>query len=209
MFRLFFSFRPVQSLFWFQYISTEYLYNYIFYIYFCEKKPSKLSNQTIISFKYIKSKLFIMLKAQASMEFLFTYGWAILAISVSIGALAYFNVANPDSLIRQRCDIGGQINCIEYTIYDNDTLHLRLRSEFNAEIEVINTEILFNNQITNYTNTFVLVPRRIQDVIIDLPSQSAVTDSSANIKLALYFNATGSSNTYRISGNIQSAVSRS
>ena len=31
-------------------------------------------------------------KAQAAMEFLMTYGWAILVVLVTIGALAYFGV---------------------------------------------------------------------------------------------------------------------
>ena len=31
-------------------------------------------------------------RAQAALEFLMTYGWAILVVLVSIGALAYFGV---------------------------------------------------------------------------------------------------------------------
>ena len=37
-------------------------------------------------------------KGQASMEFLMTYGWAILAGIIAIGALAYFGVFRTDSL---------------------------------------------------------------------------------------------------------------
>src|ERR1051325_8340737 len=37
-------------------------------------------------------------KGQAAMEFLFTYGWAILAAIVAIGALAYFGVFSPGKL---------------------------------------------------------------------------------------------------------------
>ncbi|MFT4261331.1 MAG: hypothetical protein ACMXX9_02780 [Candidatus Woesearchaeota archaeon] len=42
-----------------------------------------------------------MKKSQTSIEFLFTYGWAILAISVSIGALAYFNISSPENIVPQ------------------------------------------------------------------------------------------------------------
>jgi len=36
-------------------------------------------------------------KGQAAMEFLMTYGWAILVVLVVIGALAYFGVLSPSS----------------------------------------------------------------------------------------------------------------
>ena len=38
-------------------------------------------------------------KGQAAMEFLMTYGWAILAAIVAIGALAYFGVFSPGNLV--------------------------------------------------------------------------------------------------------------
>ncbi|MCF7865934.1 hypothetical protein K9L67_02665 [Candidatus Woesearchaeota archaeon] len=34
-------------------------------------------------------------KGQAAMEFLMTYGWAILVVLLAIGALAYFGLLNP------------------------------------------------------------------------------------------------------------------
>lgn len=36
-------------------------------------------------------------KSQAAMEFLMTYGWAILVVLVFLGALTYFGVFNPDN----------------------------------------------------------------------------------------------------------------
>jgi len=40
-----------------------------------------------------------MKKGQALMEFLMTYGWAILVVLVAIGALAYFGVLNPERFL--------------------------------------------------------------------------------------------------------------
>lgn len=37
-----------------------------------------------------------MKKGQAAMEFLMTYGWAILVVLIAIGALAYFGVLSPE-----------------------------------------------------------------------------------------------------------------
>ena len=40
-----------------------------------------------------------MKKAQAAMEFLMTYGWAILVVLAAISALAYFGVLNPGKMV--------------------------------------------------------------------------------------------------------------
>jgi len=38
-------------------------------------------------------------RAQAAMEFLMTYGWAILVVLVAIGALAYVGVLSPEKFL--------------------------------------------------------------------------------------------------------------
>lgn len=41
-------------------------------------------------------------KGQAAMEFLMTYGWAILVVLLAIGALAYFGVLSPQKILPER-----------------------------------------------------------------------------------------------------------
>lgn len=41
-------------------------------------------------------------KGQAAMEFLMTYGWAIVVVLAAIGALAYFGVLSPQKLLPER-----------------------------------------------------------------------------------------------------------
>ena len=50
-------------------------------------------------------------KAQAAMEFLMTYGWAILAVIIVIGALTYFGVLNPSNLVPERCVLTAPLDC--------------------------------------------------------------------------------------------------
>ena len=47
-----------------------------------------------------------MRKGQAAMEFLMTYGWAILVVLAAIGALAYFGVLSPGKLVPDKCTLG-------------------------------------------------------------------------------------------------------
>jgi|SRR3989344_8045980 len=57
-----------------------------------------------------------MRKGQAAMEFLMTYGWAILVVLVAIGALAYFGVLSPGRLLPDSCIIGNGIGCNEWKV---------------------------------------------------------------------------------------------
>lgn len=51
-----------------------------------------------------------MKKAQAAMEFLMTYGWAILVVLAAIGALAYFGVLSPSKLLPSKCVLSPGFN---------------------------------------------------------------------------------------------------
>ncbi len=50
-------------------------------------------------------------KAQAALEFLMTYGWAILIVLITIGALAYFGVLNPTILLPEKCTFQAGLQC--------------------------------------------------------------------------------------------------
>jgi len=52
-------------------------------------------------------------KGQAAMEFLMTYGWALLVVLVAIGALAFFGVLNPGQFLPDTCTMPPGIACIE------------------------------------------------------------------------------------------------
>jgi hypothetical protein len=61
-------------------------------------------------------------KGQAAMEFLMTYGWAILVVLIVIGALAYFGVLNPQSLVADRCALTVGVQCVDYKISQGGSL---------------------------------------------------------------------------------------
>src|SRR3989344_2618867 len=53
-------------------------------------------------------------KGQAAMEFLMTYGWAILVVLIAIGALAYFGVLNMPGLLPNKCIFESGFACGEF-----------------------------------------------------------------------------------------------
>ena len=55
-------------------------------------------------------------KGQAAMEFLMTYGWAILVVLVVIGALAYFGVLSPSNLLPEKCTFPVSMSCTDFSV---------------------------------------------------------------------------------------------
>lgn len=71
-----------------------------------------------------------MKKGQAAMEFLMTYGWAILVVLVAIGALAYFGVLSPEKFLPDKCIVstGSGIFCQEFNAIAGTGVTLRLKN---------------------------------------------------------------------------------
>ncbi|NQU98412.1 hypothetical protein HQ533_03010 [Candidatus Woesearchaeota archaeon] len=57
-------------------------------------------------------------KGQAAMEFLMTYGWAILVVLVAIAALAYFGVIDQSRRLPEICLFEPGMDCIETAVVD-------------------------------------------------------------------------------------------
>jgi len=53
-----------------------------------------------------KMKIFKQKKAQAAMEFLMTYGWALLVVLIAIAALAFFGLLNPNRFLSDKVTVG-------------------------------------------------------------------------------------------------------
>jgi hypothetical protein len=55
-------------------------------------------------------------KAQSALEFLSTYGWALLVIIIMLGAFTYFGVLNPTRFMGSRCVIDVGLSCDEFVL---------------------------------------------------------------------------------------------
>ncbi len=73
-------------------------------------------------------------KSQAAMEFLMTYGWAILVVLVAIGALAYFGVLSPDRFLPAKCTLPAGVACVDFNV-GADTIDIVLRNGLGFDLE--------------------------------------------------------------------------
>ena len=53
-------------------------------------------------------------KSQAALEFIMTYGWAILVVLVAIAASAYFGVLSPERFLPSKCTLQAGIACLDF-----------------------------------------------------------------------------------------------
>lgn len=79
-------------------------------------------------------------RGQASMEFLMTYGWAILAAVLAIGVLGYYGVFSPGSSLPDTCIINPPMTCGEYKVNTTGVI-LIVQNGAGSGINVTNVSI--------------------------------------------------------------------
>ncbi len=78
-------------------------------------------------------------KGQAAIEYLTTYGWAIIVLIMMVSALSFFGVINPRQWAPDRCELGAEMHCVDH-VFDNDgssvTLKLILKNNLRERINI-------------------------------------------------------------------------
>lgn len=80
-------------------------------------------------------------KGQAAMEFLMTYGWAILAAVIAIGVLAYFGVFSPGTFISNSITINPPFGTTQELSIANGSIDFVLRNGGGDSATISNTAI--------------------------------------------------------------------
>ncbi len=93
-------------------------------------------------------------KGQAAMEFLMTYGWAILVVLAAIGALAYFGVLSPDRFLPDKCTASPPFACTEYKVSEAGSIvNLTLQNSAGTGMTIYSVDIKCTTSGTALTNT--------------------------------------------------------
>ena len=92
-------------------------------------------------------------KLQSAMEYLMTYGWAILIIGVVLVSLYELNVFNPSSYVSSICALPSGFNCVGQSLYGNGMILLNIEYTNINPIQV--TQLGCNtNQTTANIHTY-------------------------------------------------------
>ena len=74
-------------------------------------------------------------KAQSAMEYLMTYGWAILVVSIALGALFALGVFDPKST--NTCFASAPLTCMTSQVLSNGTMIIEVGSTGTSSAEVV------------------------------------------------------------------------
>lgn len=87
-------------------------------------------------------------KGQAAMEFLITYGWAILAAIVAIGVLAYF-LSSPGRFTANQCVVASPFSCnAQLATVSTNNVQLELRNGGGETFDVMSIRVTGCGTIT-------------------------------------------------------------
>ncbi|MEM0149283.1 MAG: hypothetical protein QXW10_00080 [Candidatus Micrarchaeaceae archaeon] len=86
-------------------------------------------------------------KAQSAMEYLMTYGWAILIISIALSALYMMGLFSPSSYISSTCIFPADFSCLQDFMASNGTLSINVEQATESPIEI--TAIGCNSNVTD------------------------------------------------------------
>ncbi|HLG24029.1 MAG TPA: hypothetical protein VI564_03830 [Candidatus Nanoarchaeia archaeon] len=81
---------------------------------------------------------------QAALEFLSTYAWAFIVITITLGALYYFGVFDFGKFVPQKCIFPSQFRCLDFSLLSTPTGTIKLRMLNNIGEDV---------QVTSFTIT--------------------------------------------------------
>ena len=87
-------------------------------------------------------------KGQAAMEFLMTYGWAILVVLAAIGALAYFGVLSPDRFMPEKCTLPSGVACLDFTASQTQVV-MRIQNSAGFDMSNVVVQVQDSNGTVN------------------------------------------------------------
>ena len=79
-------------------------------------------------------------KGQAALEFLMTYGWAILVVLVAIGALAFFGVLSPDKFLPAKCTLQPGLACVDHKV-TAEAVTVVVKNGYGSDITVTDVQV--------------------------------------------------------------------
>ena len=83
-------------------------------------------------------------KSQAAMEFITTYGWALLILGVVLAGLAYLGVFNPSNFVKSSCSFDNGIGCPAFSFKNTSSgyeLDIQFQNNLGDKITIQNLTI--------------------------------------------------------------------
>jgi len=102
-----------------------------------------------------------MRSGQAAMEFLMTYGWALLVVGAAIVVLSYLSIGDTKVHAMDSCILETGFHCRDFNAYE-DSVHLLIMNSLNKDHEILNITIgnctkVFNQMLLSQEEAVFIV----------------------------------------------------
>ena len=84
----------------------------------------------------INPNILIMKKSQAAMEFMLTYGWAMMVGAVVIVGMSYFGLFDLDTYLPSKCDFPVGLTCKDFSVLDT-SVDFSIMNNLGGKIDTI------------------------------------------------------------------------
>ncbi len=149
-----------------------------------------------------------MVKAQAALEFMTTYGWVLLVVLAMLGALAYFDVFDFNRLAQERCVLSGELKCEQFTMSPS-MVKMQIRNNFGKEINISAVECSIPDTTTSTTDFGAPFPLKAGEATAlncYFQNPTLTPKDKELVDVVISFNRVGSTSTHNITGEVLSSV---
>jgi len=116
------------------------------------------------------------MRGQAAMEFLMTYGWALLVVGAAIVVLSYISLGDTKTSAMDSCILETGFHCRDFNAYE-DSVHMLIMNSLNKDHEIINITVgnctkVFNQMLNSQEEAVFII-----DGCIFGPKGSSIKES--------------------------------
>lgn len=150
-----------------------------------------------------------MKRAQAAMEYLMTYGWALLVIVLVLGALIYLGVLNPQGRMQDMCNLPIGFGCEVAGLSEDGTLYIKITNQQATPLEGMKLRCLSSDsEDEGESSSENLSPGQSHEFECELPdfSERNIGDF-INGDILVEYSTPGSSVTKTVKGSYSAKVS--
>ena len=106
-------------------------------------------------------------KAQAALDFLMTYGWALLIIALAAAAIVALGILDVGSFIGSRATGFSQIEPIGWSLDQTGAFHIKLKNNAGTGINVTSVSAVYNSAAGNCSALDVGMPEGSESGVIN------------------------------------------
>lgn len=146
-------------------------------------------------------------KAQSSVEYLGTYAWAFLALVITVGSLSYFGIFDSSKYVKEECNSGSQISCLDSYIDTNGNIRVILKNNYEREIIIENITFKVAEK-EYYSDSGIRVLPGSTITLATSTGEEFQANKKEIISFETYYKRHGSNNYHTITGTMTTVVTK-